>query len=75
MEDFTIEVSKIEELQTLNETDELENIFAKAKSAIVNGAKVLFVRKSLSGKVEKFDEMNTLDDLEKYRENVLKYLK
>jgi len=53
----------------------LENIFAKAKSAIVNGAKVLFVRKSLSGKVEKFDEMNTLDDLEKYRENVLKYLK
>lgn len=74
MEDYTIEISNIEELQTLNNRDELENIFAKAKSAIVNGARVLFVRKSFSGKVEKFDEMDNLEELDGYKENVFKYL-
>ena len=75
MQDYTINVTQIEELQTINNTDELETIFTRAKSAIVNGAKVILVRKEASGKVNKFDEMDTLDDLEKYREQVFRYLK
>lgn len=75
MQDYTINVTQIEELQTINNTDELENIFTRAKSAIVNGAKVILVRKEASGKVNKFDEMDTLEDLEKYRERVFRYLK
>ena len=75
MQDYTINVTQIEELQTISNTDELETIFTRAKSAIVNGAKVILVRKEVSGKTNKFDEMDTLDDLETYRERVFRYLK
>ena len=74
MQDYTINVSKIEELQTINNTDDLEMIFARAKSAVVNGAKVILVRKEFSGKVNKFDEIDTLDALEAYKAGVFKYL-
>ena len=75
MQDYTINVTQSEELKTINNTDELDTIFTRAKSAIVNGAKVILVRKEVSGKINKFDEMDTLDDLETYRERVFRYLK
>lgn len=74
MKDYTIDVTKIEELQTISNTNELELIFSRAKSAIVNGAKVILTRKEASGTVNKFDEMDTLEDLEAYRERVFRYL-
>lgn len=74
MEDYTINVTRIEELQTISNTDELETIFARAKSAVVNGAKVILVRQETSGDKNKFDEIDTLDDLEAYREKVFRYL-
>jgi hypothetical protein len=74
MREYVIDVSKIEELQTLNDKDELEKVFFKAQSTIVNGEKVMIVRKNKSGKSEKFDEFSTLEDLEHYRKRVLKYL-
>ena len=75
MTEYVIDVSKIEELQTLNDQHQLENIFAKAKSTIVNGEKVLLVRKTSSGPAQKFDEFTTLEELEAYRKRVFKYLK
>ena len=75
MTDYIINVSKIEEYQTINNTDELEKIFARAKSAVVNGAKVILSRKESSGKMNKFDEMDTLEALEIYRTQVFKYIK
>jgi hypothetical protein len=74
MNDYTINVAQVEELQAINNTNELEIIFTRAKSAIVNGAKVILVREEASGKTNKFDEMDTLDELEKYRDGVFKYL-
>ena len=74
MEDYTINVTKIEELQNTSNTGELEKIFTRAKSAVVNGAKVLLVRQEANGTKNKFDELDTLDDLEKYRKQVFKYL-
>jgi hypothetical protein len=74
MREYVIDVSKIEELQTLSDKDELENIFFRAKSTIVNGEKVLLVRKDKKGASEKFDELSTEDDLEKYRQRVFRYL-
>lgn len=74
MEDYTINVTKIEELQTISNTDELETIFTRAKSAVVNGAKVILVREEASGKKNRFDEIDTLEDLEVYREKVFRYL-
>lgn len=74
MREYVIDVSTIEELQMLNDKDELETIFSRAKSTIVNGEKVLLVRKDKTGRSEKFDEMSTEEELEKYREIVFKYL-
>ena len=74
MREYVIDVSKIEELQTLNDTNELEKIFFKAKSTIVNGETVTLVRKGKSGDIQKFDEFSTMEDLERYRKSVFKYL-
>lgn len=74
MRAYVIDVARIEELQTLNDRDELENIFSRANSTIVNGEKVILIRKDKSGRSEKFDEITTQDDLEGYRERVFKYL-
>jgi hypothetical protein len=74
MREYVIDVSKIEELQTLNDKDALETIFFRAKSTIVNGEKVLLIRKDKNGKSEKFDELTTEDELEQYRQRVFRYL-
>jgi hypothetical protein len=74
MKEYVINVSKIEDLQTLNDKDELEKIFSRAQSTIVNGEKVLLVRKNKNGKSEKFDEMSTEDELAQYRKEVFRYV-
>jgi hypothetical protein len=74
MKEYVINVTKIEELQTLNDKHELEKIFDKAKSTIVNGERVLMIRKDRTGASQKFDELSTLDDLDLYRKRVFKYL-
>ena len=74
MNEFVINVSLIEELQMVKDTDQLENIFKRAKSTIVNGEKVVLVRKSSSDPAQKFDEFSTLEDLQQYKKRVFKYL-
>jgi len=74
MKTYVIDVSKIEELQNLNDKNELENIFYRANSTIVNGEKVILVRKHKNGGSEKFDEITTQEDLEQFRKRVFKYL-
>jgi hypothetical protein len=74
MREFVIDVSRIEDLQTLNDRDELERIFFKAQSTIVNGEVVMLVRKDKQGVSQKFDELSTLEDLDRYKEAVFKYL-
>ncbi|HEU4470360.1 MAG TPA: hypothetical protein VFR58_04695 [Flavisolibacter sp.] len=71
---YEINVTLIEELQTLKDTDELDRIFARAKSTIVNGESVVLLRKPAGGKAEKFDELTTLEDLAQYRNRVFRYL-
>ena len=75
MREYIIDVGRIEELQTINDRDELETIFYRANSTIVNGEKVVLVRKEKSGKAQKFDELSTQDELEQYRQRVFKYLR
>ena len=74
MREYVIDVGGIEELQTLKDVDALDHIFSRAKSTIVNGEKVLLVRKDRSGKSEKCDELTTLEDLREYVKSVMKYL-
>ena len=75
MTDYKINVTQIEEYQTINNVDELEKMFTHAKSAIVNGAKVILLRKDAKGVTNTFDEMDTLEELEEYRKQVFKYIK
>jgi hypothetical protein len=74
MRDLIINVGLVEEWQTINNTNDLINLFDKAKSTIVNGAKVELVRKT-DGRSQKFDEIDTLEQLENYRAQVFKYLR
>jgi len=74
MTEYVIDISKIEELQTLNDKDELERIFFKAHSTIVNGETVILVRKQRGSDPQKFDEFSTLEDLHRYKDSVFKYL-
>ena len=74
MNEFVINVGRIEDLQTIKGTGELEKIFSKAKSTIVNGEAVVLIRKDKNGVAQKFDELTTLEDLELYTKTVFRYL-
>jgi hypothetical protein len=73
MNPYVINVTEVEELQNTSNVDELERIFQKAKSTIVNGELVILARKQKE-RLEKFNEISTLEDLEEYQKTVLKYL-
>ena len=75
MEDYTIDVGRVEELQMINDIQELEIIFQKAKSAIVNGATVHLARKNNARGLTPFEHISTLPDLSAYKKSVYKYLK
>ena len=75
MEDYTIDVGRVEELQMINDIQELEIIFQKAKSAIVNGATVHLARKNNARELNPFEHISTLPDLSAYKKSVYKYLK
>ena len=75
MQDFTIDVTRVEELQMINDVQELDIIFQKAKSTLVNGAVVHLARKNKLGKSLAFEHITTLPDLSEYQKSVYKYLK
>jgi len=74
MRDYEINVTHIEELQTIKDLDALDRIFERAYKAVVGGAAVILLRHNGKGKGEKFDELTTENDLATYRERVYKYL-
>ncbi|MGN6401261.1 MAG: hypothetical protein ACTHMD_12450 [Flavisolibacter sp.] len=74
MKEYVINVTQIEELQMISNIKELDQIFEKAKSTIVNGEPVLLVRRQANGVTQKFDELTTLDTLSEYKNSVYKYL-
>lgn len=74
MEDYIINLFEIEELQMINNRKQLDAIFTRAKSTIVNGAKVILLRRHPDGRSDQFDSFTTLEDLSAYRKSVYKYL-
>jgi len=75
MDDYIINVGKVEEWQTINDINSLNEVFQRAKRVLVGGGTVALVREQRDGTSWKVDEFSNLDDFEKYRENVYKYLK
>lgn len=74
MQEYIINVAEIEELQTLGDTDALDNIFARAERTIVGGGLVALTRKTGKNRGERFEEFSTEEDLAAYKRNVYKYL-
>ena len=74
MHEYIIYVNEVEELQMISDNEELERIFTRAKSTIVQGESVILMRKDRDGTSNKVDELTTENELGLYREKVFKYL-
>lgn len=74
MQEYIIIVNDIEEWQNTSNIKALEKVFERAKSTIINGEKVILMRKDSDGKKEQFDTLTTLEDLQNYQTSVFKYL-
>ena len=74
MAEYTINVSEVEDLQTISNVAELNKMFARAQSTVVQGGTVVLVRRNMDGSVYKFDEITTEVEVENYKEMVFKYL-
>lgn len=74
MPEYVINVAEIEALQMISDKQELEKIFTKAKSTIIQGGEVILGRKLKDEPLQRFDEITTEPDLENYKKGVFKYL-
>jgi hypothetical protein len=74
MEDFIISVNKVEEWQMTNDVAELDKLFQRAKRVLVGGGTVVLMREQRSGESYRFEEFTNLEDFEKYKNGVYKYL-
>ena len=74
MQEQEINVTQIEEWQTIKDINSLENIFMRAQQVLTGGGMVNLIRVSSNGQRDKFDAMTTLEDLAIYKNNVFKYL-
>ena len=74
MNEFTIDVSEVEGLQMTSSLMELEQMFTRAHSTVVQGGSVVLVRKNGDGVTYKFEEITTEADLGAFKEKVFKYL-
>lgn len=74
MEDYVINVGKVEEWQMINDISSLDEVFQRAKRVLVGGGTVALVREQRDGSSWKVDEFSNLDDFEVYRNKVYKYL-
>ncbi len=74
MTEYEINVSEVEELQMTSRIVELEQMFTRAQSTIVQGGAVVLLRENFDGTTYKFDELTTEEDLGTYKETVFKYL-
>ena len=74
MEDYIISVGKVEEWQMTNDTAALDAVFDRAKRVLVGGGVAALVRELRTGEVYRFEEFSTLEELEKYRKGVYRWL-
>ncbi|HLZ87334.1 MAG TPA: hypothetical protein VKQ52_08840 [Puia sp.] len=74
MDDYIINVGKVEEWQMINDVPSLDEVFQRAKKVLVGGGTVALVREQRDGTSYRFEEFTNLDDFEAYKKNVYKYL-
>ena len=74
MQEYIIQINTIEELQMIKDKEELERIFNKAKSTIVQGEPVILMRTNPGGETTKVNELTTEVELEQLKAQTFKYL-
>ena len=74
MDDFIINVGKVEEWQMIKDIPSLDETFQRARRVLVGGGIVALVREQRNGETWKVDEFSNLEDFEAYRKNIYKYL-
>ena len=74
MDDYIINVGKVEEWQMIKDVASLDELFQRAKRVLVGGGTVALVRELRNGDSYRFEEFTNLDEFETYRKNVYKYL-
>jgi hypothetical protein len=74
MEDYIINVGKVEEWQMIRDLPSLDETFQRAKRVLVGGGTVVLERVQRDGTSYRFDEFTNLEDFEAYKTNVYKYL-
>jgi hypothetical protein len=74
MDDYVINVGKVEEWQMIKDMAALDEVFQRAKRVLVGGGRVVLTRELRIGDSYRFEEFTNLDDFEAYRKNVYKYL-
>jgi hypothetical protein len=74
MEDYIINVGKVEEWQMIRDISSLDEMFQRAKRVLVGGGTVALVREQRDGTSYRFEEFTNLEEFETYRKNVYKYL-
>ena len=74
MEDYIINVGKVEEWQMLKDLAALDELFQRARRVLVGGGTVALVREQRSGETYRFEEFTNLEEFDQYKKNVYKYL-
>jgi hypothetical protein len=74
MEDYIINVGKVEEWQNIKDIAALDEVFQRAKRTLVGGGTVALIREQRNGEAYRFEEFTNLDEFEQYKKNVYKYL-
>jgi hypothetical protein len=74
MDELEINVNQVEEFQMINNAVELELIFKRAKSTVIQGGTVVLLRANSDGSSYKVDEITSENELKTYKEKVFKYL-
>ena len=74
MDDYIINVGKVEEWQMIKDVSSLDELFQRAKRVLVGGGVVALVRELRNGDSYRFEAFTNLDDFEVYRKNVYRYL-
>jgi hypothetical protein len=74
MEDFIINIGKVEEMQMIKDVQALDEIFQRAKQTLVGGGMVALMRDQRSGESWRVGELTNLEDFDEYKKTVYKYL-
>jgi hypothetical protein len=74
MDDYVINVGKVEEWQMIRDISSLDEVFQRAKRVLVGGGTVGLERVQRDGATWKVGEFSNLEDFETYRSIVYKYL-